>query len=242
MSAHSAEVVSGLGVPKRALVRQRVTKALLVEQLATTPADRRLVTSVVGAAKVVAVLAPVTTGMASYRDEIRDVSEVPVVSVALARRITPGERARFLDLLHRAFPKPVIAVIEHDDEVWVSFALVHANPADPDRSVVDEALVVALDEWRDAVSAATGSTALDRTNLWTHYRDLVQRSASASLLTRAASAEEAITRRREAASLEAHLDAVRRAARSETQIARRIELNAEARQLRDELSRVRGAR
>ena len=80
----SADPVLALGLPPRALVRERLTKKLLLDMAAETASDRALITKAVAQATVEAVLTPTTTGIAEHRDPVRRVQDIAVISIATA--------------------------------------------------------------------------------------------------------------------------------------------------------------
>ena len=115
----TADVLTALALPSACLVAHRITKKLLLENAAGTPADKRLIQSEVSEIQWLAALKPNTIGVPSFVDEARDYLEIAVVSIRM-NRITAADKVA--TLLHRAIPYPLVLLIESPDGVALSFA------------------------------------------------------------------------------------------------------------------------
>ncbi|RMD60632.1 MAG: DUF4391 domain-containing protein, partial [Planctomycetota bacterium] len=113
------EVIAALDLPAGARVERRVPKTLLVEHGAPTAADKRRINDGIERIQWIAALKPATVGVAAYRDEAREYLEIAVLRVTLRA----GAKAdRLAELLHRAVPYPVFAVVETPDGLVLSLA------------------------------------------------------------------------------------------------------------------------
>lgn len=229
--------VQALGLPRRALVRERLSKKLLLDMAAETTSDRRLVTSAVGRATVEAVLTPTTTGIAEHRGSVRRVQDIAVISIDVPSPLGNKDQTRLLDIVHRSMPRPVVVLLpEPDGAATISVALTRISQTDNARSVVEAAIIGALSS---LPPGALSLSRLDRTDLWAYYQDLAKTIATAgSGGVPSLDAVQAITERRRLDGLEADLATVTRNAQREKSLQKRIDLNARAGALRVEIEEV----
>lgn len=122
-------LISALGLPASCRVDQRVPKKMLIENGASTSADKRLINDSIEEIQWLAALKPNTVGVAQYRDDEREYLEVAVLCVA-ARHATAGGGAsnkpvnttRLAELVHRAVPYPVLLLLATSQELFLSLA------------------------------------------------------------------------------------------------------------------------
>ena len=131
----SADLVAALDLPAGAFVNRRVPKSLLLENVAPTAADRRLVSDGIEEVRWVAALKPATVGVPEFRDERREYVEIAVLSAVLR---ASARVARLVELLHRAVPYPIVLLVEHDGVLSVSLAHKRRSEAEAERIVLDE--------------------------------------------------------------------------------------------------------
>ena len=79
---NSTELLAALDLPPVARVDRRVPKTMLYEHGAPTAADKRRISDGIEQLLWVAALKP-TTGVAEYRDEVREYLEIAVLHVTL---------------------------------------------------------------------------------------------------------------------------------------------------------------
>jgi len=217
----------------------RIPKKALTAQAASQTTDAALITRTVASASVEAVLRAENVKIPAYADEQRRVDDIAVIRVVLSEAATSGNVTRLIELLHRSMPRPLVLFLAspyHAD--LLSLALTHINLGDAERatSVIDSSVVVPL---ANVVPGALKLDKLNRSDLWTLYRDLVRvaaadgRPATASL-----SAEEVLELRGQLTALEAELAVVTRDAKREKSQAGRISLNTRARSLRQQVQAV----
>jgi hypothetical protein len=84
----AADVITALALPPDSRVDQRVSKKLLVEHGARTAADKRQINDGIEELLWVAALKPTTISVPEYRDAIREVLEIAVLSLALRPEAT----------------------------------------------------------------------------------------------------------------------------------------------------------
>ena len=230
-----------LGLPDSARQQHRITKKMLAAQFEDrAPADARLISKAVASAQVVGILRPETIQVPQYQDGERTIIDVPVLQVVLANKVAAADRARVAELVHRSMAKPVVLLVDvPDGTAMLSLALSHVSRTDPTRStsVIDAHLIVPT---RQIEPDTLRLYRLDRTDMWSLYRDLVRIAAAdgrpASTALRAA---EAVVLRQRLTDLESELTTVIRDAKQAKNQQVRIDLNTKARTLRTQISRVR---
>lgn len=226
--------VQALGLPDRAVVRERLTKKLLLDMAAETASDRKLITNAVGSATVEAMLTPTTVGIAEHRGTGRRVQDIAVISIALSAQLSSKDQARLLDLLHRAMPRPVVVVLRQpDDSTTFSVALTRLSQTDDSRSVIEAAITGGNSSLPDGSVALSK---LNRTDLWAYYQDLAKMVATeGDGGNEDLDAKQTIAERHRLDDLEAELAAITRQAHTEKSLQKRIELNTHAKALRAEI-------
>lgn len=242
---------SALELPADAVVDQRVPKKLLLEHGAVTSADRRRIRGGVEEIRWVAALKPTTIGVPEYRDEVREYLEVAVLRFHLREG---AEAARLVELLHRAIPYPAFVLAEGPFGVEMSLAHKRVSQAEMGVSVLDGRLRKVRPADTDAsevladLRSALPVARQPRKHLYALYEgwlDVLTTFEVARLsgrFERAESPERGKGRREaldEFRDLEARIAKLSRAARSERQMARRVELNLEVNKLKAALDAVR---
>ncbi|MDO5505139.1 MAG: DUF4391 domain-containing protein [Pseudoxanthomonas suwonensis] len=236
-------LIQALNLPAAAMVGQRVPKKLLLENGARLAADKRLVNDGIDAIHWLAALKPNTCGVPAYRDDTREYLEIAVLRLQLRPHAKAG---RLLELLHRAVPYPVLALLEQDHQVLLSLAHKRHALKEADKVVVDgEIVTIAMtsaDEGilRDFLAAmdmarqpATSLLALYEG--WMDVLIALQSSAVTGTFNLLDSQQRRSLRRQALADIhliDTRAKALQSAARGASQMARRIEINMELQQLR----------
>lgn len=231
-------LLTALALPPAARVTQRVAKALLSERGALSTTDRRLVETGLERLTWRATLTPSSAALAAWRDDARDYSQIVVME---ARTRPEAKLDRLLEVIHRAVAHPLVLIAGDDAGAALSVGLKRRHEREADRVVVerlatspvvsvpllpvDEALLTSLD------LAAVG--AHDLWSLHTRWGERVEAHAAARItgLFRLATDPGQIEARREAladhAAQAREVTRLRKAARTERQLNRRIELSRE---------------
>ncbi len=113
------DIIAALQLPEQARVNQRVSKKLLIENLAPTAADRQQINEGIEEIQWVAALKPGNCGIPAYRDTQREYVEVAVLHLTLRPSARP---ARLIELLHRAVPHPTLLMVSTPDSVQLSLS------------------------------------------------------------------------------------------------------------------------
>ncbi len=200
------EIIQALELPPQAMVHQRVAKKLLLENGAPTGADKRAITEGIDELTWAAALKPTTIGVPAYENAERQYLEIAVLTVAYREK---ARTRRLRELIHRAIPYPVVLI--GSDGLLSLVELRHAQ--NETRKMVLDGELLAIDpapilpKLALALQPTTDLAALYRA--WYHL-----------LLPMVRRAERL-----------ADIDALRREAAKELQLARRVELNLRIRQL-----------
>lgn len=130
-------LIAALELPASCRVDQRVPKKVLVENLAPTASDKRLLNDAIEEIHWLAALKPNTAGVPEYRDEQREYTEVAVLRITVrgalyredvgvgdgAESVTKHSNiSRLAQLVHRAVPYPVLLLIHAPQGVFLSLA------------------------------------------------------------------------------------------------------------------------
>jgi hypothetical protein len=241
----AVQLIDDLGLPAEARVDQRIPKQMIVDNARPNAADRRCLREAVERVDWVASLKPSTSGVPAVDERGRAYVEIAVVAAVL-RATRP--RRRLAELLHRTIPYPVVLLGETPSGCFVSLAHKRESRGAGDVVVVDGELVEL--EWdRDAVDPAVTQFrqqfALElqaRTSLASLYSSWVGLVLAALAARLSGHFEWPLTAERTAArqanillcsQLDSRIARLRAAAHKERQLARRVELNVELRELQD---------
>jgi len=239
------QLIKALNLPAASRVDNRIAKTMLTEHCAPTPADKRLILDAIDSCHWVAALKPTTCAVPAFTSETVEYGELHVLSV----RLRDDKRlARLIELVHRAIPYPLILVIDLVDGPFSALSIAHKRRAERelDRFVLASAPVTvtwtsAQPEPCDAAFLASlDLSQLPRGDLFIAYTAWQQRVEAllAGRITGDYSLPpdtEAADNRR--AALAAHLELAAQltklhtAARRETQMVRRMALNADIKRL-----------
>lgn len=232
------EAIAALEIPAAARVDRRVPKTLLLEQGAPTAADKRRINEGFDQIQWVAALKPTTIGVAAYSDEVREYLEVAVIRVVMRGE---AKTDRLLELVHRAIPYPVLALVETAEQLLLSVAHKRWSQGEAGKTVLDgEPVTVGAphtgaQHGRDFMAAlALGRQ--PQSSLLALYQGLLDtllalEAAQLSGVFSILPTDEARQARREslrdAARLDAEIGRLRAAAAREKQMARQVALNLE---------------
>ncbi|HTS05978.1 MAG TPA: DUF4391 domain-containing protein [Candidatus Eisenbacteria bacterium] len=244
----AADVITALALPPESRVDQRVPKKLLVEHGAPTAADKRQINDGIEELLWVAALKPATVGVPEYRDAVREVLEIAVLSLALRPE---AKAARLVELIHRAIPYPVFLVFQQSNNIGLSLASKRLAQNEAGRMVLDEAPVSCSLEastpsadWLPGLSLASQP----RANLLALYDGWIAclEALLAAKITGkiVLNADPALQKtRRHALAEHVRLQdvtvALRAQAAKEKQVARRVDLNLEIQRFEAQLGRIR---
>lgn len=245
-----AEAFASFGIPENARVSQRIPKKLLMESGAAGSADKKLIQSGLDEMLWLAVLKPTNIGVAELRSDDRAYLEISIVS---AKFSADGKYPRLVELIHRAIPYPVVLIAEQRGKVGLSVAHKRVSRADSGQMVLDGEIVsVPLDNGvpKDAEKAFVSALAMSAQptgNMFALYHGWVDalRGLSAATITGEYTLDpKKVTARRELLAeherLQTQVVLLRSRAKSETQIAQRVEMNLQIKRLEKRLAEVKG--
>lgn len=245
---NAADLVAALDLPPSTRLDQRVTKKLLVENGAVTPADKRRINEGIEELTWVAALKPHTIGVPAYRDEVREYLEIAILALTLR---AAAKADRIVELIHRAIPYPVLLLATQSAVLKLSVAHKRHAQNEAGKVVLDDGVTGA--ELPDAGSSSAslpplGLSAQSRTNLWTVYQgwlECLEAIKAARITGRVVLAEnpaQAAARRtalREHERLIGRIAALRKQAEREAQLPRCVDMNLELKRLEAALVAVR---
>ena len=236
------DVMVALALPDAARIDQRIPKTLLVEHGAPTAADKRRINDGIERIQWVATLKPATIGIAAYKDAEREYLEIAVLRVALK----PAAKAvpRLVELVHRAIPYPVLALVENGKRLILSMAHIRWSQGEAGKTVLDGEMVsVDTPAEGDALQVAFAEVLAlgrqPRLSLRTVYQgwmDTLLALAAARVTGRFEILADTARRTqrddalRECARLDAQIARLRAAGNKEKQMARQVALNLELKQ------------
>ena len=232
-------LIEALDLPGSSRVDQRVPKKMLLENVAPTAVDKRLINDSIEELVWLAALKPTTIGVPEYRDDVREYLEIAVLRLTLR---AAAKATRLVELVHRAVPYPLLLLTEQGERTGLSAAHKRWSQGEAGKTVLEGDVVAA--EWdtehdRETWPAFRDALALDkqpRTTLHALYQGWIgtllalQAARVIGTFAVAANAEQAAARRdalQECARLDTEIARLRATAAKEKQMARRVELNLE---------------
>ena len=248
-----AVVLDALSFPVEAKVEQRIPKKLLVEQGASSAANKRQIQDGIDDLYWVAALKPTNIGVPVFRDSEREYLEVAILTVNFRPNANVG---RLVELIHRAVPYPMLLVASfHEADkacLGVSAAHKRFNQNEAGKFVVDEVLAtspIATDSLTSAsvqgFLAALGLSSQPSRDLFALYQgwvDCIVGLAVAGVAGRFVrpSSPEQTRQMREVmlnrSRLLGELSALRSQASKEKQMNRLVELNLSIKRLESQLA------
>lgn len=243
-------IVGALALPPQTHLGRRVPKKLLLENGAPTTSDKKLITEGVEELVWAAALKPETVGVPVYKDDTREYLEIAVLTFSLREG---AKGARLCELVHRAIPYPVILLTTDADGLTLSLAHIRHAENEVGKTVLDGAITRARLTAEAHCPAFLGSLALAElraTDLywtlqaWIDRVDALEAARVCGVFRVCASRAAAEQRRvllRQYAEVDARVTALTTEAGAERQLTRRIELNLQLRNLKDDRARLRDA-
>lgn len=266
VQALTSMLISALGLPTSCRVDQRVPKKMLVENGAPTSADKRLINESIEEFQWLAALKPNTVGVAEYRDDCREYSEVAVLYIIMrkgpegkgagaarvAQHIRPTNITRLAELVHRAVPYPVVLLLAAPQGLFLSLAHKRWAQNEAGKVVLDGEPVtvdVALDLTADhpfmqalALSRQPQTSLLALYQGWMDGLTAWQAAKYTGTFTPTVTPAQAAARRnalRTCQYLEQESTRLRAQAAKEMQLAKQVELNLALKRINAELASAR---
>ncbi len=244
-------LIDALALPADCRVDQRVSKRLIIDQGLPTPADKKRVQEGIEDVRWVAALKPNRIGVLPREDDVRSYREIVVMTAELRPK---AKAPRVVELLHRLVPHPVLLAVEQAGTVTVSAAHKRFSLGEGGKMVLDDEPVLAHLEHEappgspDAAFLASlalaGLPSADLFDLYRGWLDRVEALKASRItgrFTLPGARADSFPRGEVIAAhelLTARLATLRRQARAEKQINRRVELNLEIKKLEAELATI----
>lgn len=236
--------LAALALPPDALVDRRVPKALLIENVAPTPADKRRIREGIEDLRWLAALKPTTIGVAEYRDADREYLEIAILTLALRAN---ARAERLVELVHRAVPYPMLLIVWRNDATELSLAHKRWSRNEAGKTVIDGEIVSVrlmgectdqpIVAFRDALALA-GQPRSSLHALYQGWIDAIQALRAAgitgtfSLPSSKPAAADRAAALQECRLLDDRIAEICAAADKERQVSRRVEMNLELARLR----------
>lgn len=240
------DIIAALQLPEHARVNQRVSKKLLIENLAPAAADRQQINEGIVEAHWIAALKPGNCGVPGYRDAQREYVEVAVLHLILRPEARTG---RLTELLHRAVPHPALLLVSQQDFMQLSLSHKRWAQNETGKIVLDGTIFTeSLSQSPHITMAFLSAMGIEhqpRSNLKAFYQgwiDTLQalQAAQHTGTFRAATNPLDATARHAALQtcieLQSQILSLRAKAQKAQQIARQVELNLQLQQLQQALS------
>lgn len=240
------KIIAALQLPEQARVNQRVSKKLLIENLAPTAVDRQQIHEGIEEVQWIAALKPDNCGIPAYRDAQRDYVEVAVLHLTLRPSARPS---RLIELLHRAVPHPTLLLISTPESLQLSISHKRWAQNEAGKTVLDgEVTTVTVPSTPQVTTDFLDAISLERqprSDLSVFYQGwldtlLALQAAQHTGSFRAAKSPLDAKARHQAlqscAELEAQIATLRVQAQKTQQIARQVELNLQLKQLQQALN------
>jgi hypothetical protein len=245
------DVIRALALPADCRVDQRVAKKLIIEQGLPTPADKKRVQEGIEDVFWVAALKPNRIGVQPWVDEIRAYREIVILTATLRPKAKPP---RLIEIIHRIVPHPVLLVVEQEGQVSVSAAHKRRSQAEKAATVLDGSpatvgLQKALDGPDSDFLSTLAVSSLPSASLYAMVQGWVDRvealrAARITGLFRLPGDQPKGGARGELLAewekLQTDLAALRKKAKAEKQMNRRVELNLGIKKLEAQATELKG--
>ena len=242
------DIIAALQLPEQVRVNQRVSKKLLIENLAPTATDRQQINEGIEELQWIAALKPGNCGIPAYRDAQSEYVEVAVLHLTLRPSARP---ARLIELLHRAVPHPTLLIISTPESEQLSLSHKRWAQNEAGKTVLDGEITTAKVPTASQITRAfLDAVSLERqprSDLSVFYQgwiDTLQalQAAHHTGSFRPANSPLDATARRQALQtcieLQEQIAILRAQAQKARQIARQVELNLQLKQLQQALSKA----
>ncbi len=237
---------NALGLPPASYIDMRVPKKVLVEQIAPTTADKRVIQDGIDELQWRATCKASTVGVPAFTSEERDYLEIAVLSCAFR---AGAKTTRLVEVIHRGIPYPVLLISSHGAGITLSMAHKRHAQNEAGKVVVERIVAASLPPSRGiSLAHFLGRIPLamqPKRDLFSLYEgwltclealNAARISGSFSVLTD----EAAIQRRRAALDFQIRqsreIAGLRARASREKQLNRKVELNLQIQRLEAELA------
>jgi len=238
------EIISALALPPQARIDQRVPKKHLIDHGAVTATDKKSISEGVEELLWVAALKPSTVGVPAYEDAERQYLEIAVLTLALRDGAKAG---RLRELVHRAIPYPVVLIATDADGLVLSLCELRHAQNEAGKMVLDGEVQAARvpdnaigEAFRESLAISRLPNA-DLRQLYRGWMDRLTTLEAGSILGQWPGEREPGERRNAVQvirRIDAELADLRRLAKDETQLARRVELNLDIKRRSAERTRL----
>ena len=148
---------------------QRIPVKTLVQQLQTTPNDKKLLESHIGSMKLVSILNEQTVRIRPYKDEDFSYQVIYVFYIELKK----DDKITYLsEIIHSAFPEPTVMMFNIMEFNYISLATKRINRVEQGKTVIEDVLVSKIS--KEASDEQLSLSNIKGSNLREYYLNMVQ--------------------------------------------------------------------
>jgi len=177
------QIWQAMNLPESCLLNSRIYKKMLLESADLSSNDKKVVTEDIDTLVWRYTLKPETINIPKLQTDEYDYPEIAVIHVTLKsdNSKSPRRAKRLVEIIQRAIAYPLVLVISHDKNLWLSLANKRQSLADSQKLMVEDFFDsnwidgTASDSIEQAFIASLDSKHLDWTNFYTFYQGYVAR-------------------------------------------------------------------
>lgn len=148
---------------------QRIPVKTLVQQLQTTPNDKKLLESHIGSMKLVSILNEQTVRIRPYKDDDFSYQVIYVFYIELKK----DDKITYLsEIIHSAFPEPTVMMFNIMEINYISLATKRINRVEQGKTVIEDVLVSKIS--KEASDEQLSLSNIKGSNLREYYLNMVQ--------------------------------------------------------------------
>lgn len=148
---------------------QRIPVKTLVQQLQTTPNEKKLLESHIGSMKLVSILNEQTVRIRPYKDDDFSYQVIYVFYIELKK----DDKITYLsEIIHSAFPEPTVMMFNIMEINYISLATKRINRVEQGKTVIEDVLVSKIS--KEASDEQLSLSNIKGSNLREYYLNMVQ--------------------------------------------------------------------
>lgn len=246
--------ISILQLPEKCLVKKKITKAFFKRNFELTTSEKTLLEdfSTVTGIDWIASISPVNANIPAFVDADSTYEELQVIALQTSNEQYERNKIKLADLIQKFVPYHVLLIVYCEDSFMLNLCLKRINLIDPNKRVVDKSFYtesisfLSQESKMEAFFKGMNFASLDKTNLKIVYDSYIQQVIA--LKTAEIKGEytprtsertkQDVQYLEEIGAIEKELLQLQSQAKKETQMNRRIKLNAEIQQKRKAIEQL----
>lgn len=259
MEFHSIEdFLDSLQVPASCVLNKPVYKKMFLDAGALDAADKACLKDDVNKIRWLYSLKPNTINISPYKDNLREYEEVAILLVEL---VSLKGVKRIAHFMQRSIPYPLVLIFtdtsDGDDCLCISLADKRVNQADKEKWVIEDSIQtdwIRLKSQPIADGAFLQSLSINNLsfkNFWEFYRSLIDRVIALNCAEHSGSfmieygegksGTDRLAKLKELERLEFQKAELANKLSSEKQMGRKIDLNTKIKQIKDQMTAIKGS-